>query len=100
MSAYATNVVRMIPRQLENIEVAKYQSLEINKDRQSLSDLSLYLRKLRRELAAEVAALDVAGAMAAEPNVKLQTKALIEQIEALEAGMNKLIGAMTTHQPR
>ena len=100
MNAYATNVVRLIPRQHEQIERSKYHSLEIDKDRQSLLNLSLYLRMLRQELAEEVAVFDCGGAMASERNVKLQTDALIEQVEALEAGMNKLIGAMTTHQPR
>ena len=100
MSAYATNVVRLIPRQAEQIERAKYHSFEINKDRQSLADLSSYLKMLRRHLSAEAAVLDGAGALASERNVKLQTNALIEQVEALEAAMNKLIGAMTTHQPR
>ena len=100
MSAYATNVVRLIPRQLDQVERAKYHSLEIDKDRQSLSDLSLYLRSLRRDLSAEIVVLDNAGVTATERSLKLQTAALIEQVEALEAGMSKLVAAMTTHQAR
>lgn len=100
MSAYATNVVRLIPRQIDQVERAKHHILEIDKDRQSLVDLSLYLRSLRRDLSAEIVVLDDAGATATERSLKLQTTALIEQVEALEAGMSKLIGAMAVHQPR
>jgi hypothetical protein len=35
-----------------------------------------------------------------ESSLKLRADAFIQQVEALEAGMNKRIGAMATHQPR
>ena len=100
MSTSATNVVRLLPRKLEQIERDKYRCREIDKDRQSLTDLSLHLRDIRRDLAAEVSVLDAADAIAAEARLKRQADALIEQVEALEAGMNKLIGALAAHQPR
>jgi hypothetical protein len=100
MSAYATNVVRLIPRQIDQVERAKHHSLEIDKDRQSLADLSRYLRSLRQDLVEETLVLDDANATATERSLKLQTAALIEQVEALEASMSKLIAAMTTHQAR
>ena len=100
MSTSATNVVRLLPLKLEQIERDKYRCREIDKDRQSLTDLSLHLRDIRRDLAAEVSVLDAADAIAAEARLKRQADALIEQVEALEAGMNKLIGALAAHQPR
>ena len=100
MSTSATNVVRLLPRKREQIERDKYRCREIDKDRQSLTDLSLHLRNIRRDLAAEVSVLDAADAIAAEARLKRQADALIEQVEALEAGMNKLIGALAAHQPR
>jgi hypothetical protein len=60
----------------------------------------LYLRSLRRDLVEETLVLDDASATATERSLKLQTAALIEQVEALEASMSKLIAAMTTHQAR
>ena len=100
MSVKTKNIVRLVPRQLEQIERDKYRCREIDKDRQSLTELSLHLRDIRRNLAAEVSVLDAADAIAAEARLKRQADALIEQVEALEAGMNKLIGALAAHQPR
>jgi hypothetical protein len=103
MSTSASNVVRLLPRKLDQIEQSardKYRCREIDKDRQSLKDLSLHLRSLRRDLTVEVGTLDAAGILAAEHELKLQANDLIEQVEALEAGINKLIGAFAAHQPR
>lgn len=100
MSASATNIVSLVPRTLEQIRRIEQRSLQISKDRQSLADLSLHLRCLRRDLAVELSGFDASTAPVAECNLKLQADAFIEQVEALEAGMNKLIGAMAVHQPR
>ena len=100
MGISATNVVRLLPRKLEQIDRDKYHCREIDKDRQSLAELSLHLRVIRRDLAAEVNVLDAASIMAAERGLKRHAAAFIHQVEALEAGMNKLIGAFAAHQLR
>jgi DNA-directed RNA polymerase subunit L len=100
VSDCATNIVNLVPRTLEQIALAKRRGLEISKDRESLTELSLHLRSLKRDLAVEFSVFDADDVSIAEWNLKLQADAFVKQIEALEAGMNKLIGAMAVHQPR
>lgn len=100
MSASSTNVVNLVPRTLEQVNLAKRRLAELTQDQQSLTELSLHLRGIKRELAVEVSVFDAAGSTAGERHLKLQANAFLEQIEALEAGMNKLIGAMAAYQPR
>ena len=100
MSAYAKNVVRLISHQHEQVERSKYRRSEIGKDRQHLEELSVHLINLRRDLTVEVGALTLPGTAADKRTLKLEMVAFIEQVEALEAGMNKLIGALAAHQPR
>ncbi|MBB2964759.1 hypothetical protein [Methylobacterium sp. R2-1] len=95
MSGCAADIVNLVP-----LTLANRRTLEMDKDRQSLTELSLHLRSLRRDLAVKFSRLDAAAASTAVCHLKLQGGAFIKGVEALEASMNKLIGAMATHQPR
>lgn len=100
MSRCFTNIVNLVPSPSDQFRPAIRRDHEIDKDCHELVELSLRLRGLRRDLTAELSGSDAAAASMAEGGLKLRANAFIEQIEALEAGMNKLIGAMMTHQPR
>lgn len=100
MSACGTNVVKLVPRTLEQTNAVKQRIVQMSRDQQSLTELSRHLKDVRRDLAAEAHVLAAESLTPSQRNLKLHADAFIEQVEALEAGINKLIGAMATYQPR
>lgn len=100
MSTCGTNVVSLVPRTPEQINLIKRRMAEVSQDPQALIKLSLQLRIIRQDLVAEASIFDASSDMLAERNLTLRANTFIEQVEALEASMNKLVGAMTVHQTR
>ncbi|WP_132255515.1 hypothetical protein [Methylobacterium segetis] len=99
MHASHSNVVSLFlpaPEQTSLIE-ARRRGLE--KDRHSLTELSGYLQALRRELMMATEHFE-AATRAGGKTPASRPRDFVQQVEALEASINRLIGAMTAHQPR
>lgn len=100
MSRPTTNVVRPFPRRVEQIGLVERRRLGLTSDRRYLDELQLRLGALKQELAGATAAFNEALARVGRPDCTVRPQSFVEQIEALEAGMHRLAGAMTAHQPR
>lgn len=100
MSAGHSNVVPLFPTEFEQLSVVEMRCRGLEQDRQSLTELSLHLSKLKREFIEAARDFDVTSSKIGAADPQLRSGIFIRQVEALEARMNQLLGAMTTHQPR
>lgn len=100
MAPQDTNVVRLLPLRHRGTGCSERRGLGVAQNLDAISQLSLHLRTLKRELTE--ASTDCRRACIAvdEPGLQHRLSTYLEQVEALEAGMHRLIDAMSTHQPR
>ena len=65
MSTCGTNVVSLVPRTPEQINLIKRRMAEVSQDPQALIKLSLQLRIIRQDLVAEASIFDASSDMLA-----------------------------------
>ena len=99
MHASHSNVVSLFPPAPEPMRLIEARRRGLEQDRQSLAELSGYLQTLRRELTMATEHFE-AATRAGGTTPTSRPRDFVQQVEALEASINRLIGAMTAHQPR
>lgn len=99
MALQGGNVISLFPHLPGEAAGAEQRRSRFEQDRRSLAVLSHALQIQRRELA-EATRLFEAAATASAETPNSHPRDLLHLVEALETSMNRLVGAMSTHQPR
>ncbi|MGU3540393.1 hypothetical protein [Methylobacterium sp. A54F] len=99
MSARASNVVHLFSGMPRGLPIAAQRPCDLASDRNALIELGQHLRSVKAALTTAAAEFDRAGEAATSIDPLFRCNSLFTQIEALQDGIQQLVGAMTTHQP-
>lgn len=99
MALQGGNVISLFPHVNGEANDAEQRRSRLELDRRSLAVLSYALQIHRRELT-EATRLFEAAATASGETPNCRPRDLLHLVEALEVSIHRLVGAMSTHQPR
>ena len=99
MLSSAHNVVPLLRSTADNRAILQGADAGHARDLASLKELSLQLQAARRLFANSADALNALSTSSVHMNIAVATDRFLGEIEALQAGTDALINAMTNHQP-
>ncbi|WP_336491615.1 hypothetical protein [Methylobacterium nigriterrae] len=94
------NVVSLLPAEKQVFSPLVRRQIGFASDLASLKALSLQLQQLKREYIDAATAFDETSVAFCRKDPAFRSNPILGQIERLEASMQRLTGAMMTHQPR